>query len=86
MEAPKTHADVIALWPTRAEFARAIGVSASFARTMARDGIPPRRFNAVVDAVARAGFAPITYADLAQMPRTPGRRDHGQSSSGHPGS
>jgi ABC-type Zn uptake system ZnuABC Zn-binding protein ZnuA len=65
----RTHADVIALWPSKAEFARAIGTTGPNVTMMARQGIPPKHFQAVVDAVAKAGFPPITYAELTQMKR-----------------
>jgi hypothetical protein len=62
-----THAQIIDQWPTRAEFGRAIGVTPRNATHMAARGIPAKRFDDVVAAVARAGFPPVTYQELAAM-------------------
>jgi hypothetical protein len=59
-----SHAEIIALWPKPADFARAIGVKRPAALRMKARGISPRHFEAVVEAVAKAGFPPITYAEL----------------------
>lgn len=68
MSTPQTHADIIALWPTKAEFARATGISPANARQIAKSkSIPSRHYQAVVDAVEKAGFPRITYADLVEM-------------------
>lgn len=78
MTEPTSHADIIALWPNTAEFARAVSrqlppdkaLSESNARNMkARGAIPPAFYQAVADAAAQAGWEGITYARLTELGR-----------------
>lgn len=69
MTKPTTHQEVINLWPSKAEFARAIGVNEANARKMAVLGIPGKHYATVVRALADCGFPPLTYAELADMAR-----------------
>jgi len=68
MRTPRTHREVIALWPSAAEFGRAIGVSGRNAQYMRAHGIPARHYEAVLDAIAGCGFpVRLTYHDLSSM-------------------
>lgn len=71
MTLPASHQEVIDLWPTKAEFGRAIGVSEQNARQMYRSGIPWKHLRATSEALERAGFVPLTYAQLLALSKTP---------------
>lgn len=64
MAAP-SHLEVIAWWPSQAEFARSIGATPVNVKMMVKRGyIPAHRFDSVLEAVRSAGFPPLTYAQL----------------------
>ena len=67
MTKPNNHQSVIDLWPSKAEFGRAIGVGEDNARKMYTLGIPAKHYGAVVKALAECGFPAVTYAELAEM-------------------
>lgn len=71
----KSHADIIALWPTAAAFARDVStptatMSPANARQIRKRGIiPPKFWHGVAAAAANCGFEGISYARLAEMAR-----------------
>jgi hypothetical protein len=68
MAEPESHADVIALWPSVAEFARAIGARPNAARMWKhRNRIPPRYYRAIIFAAHRDCLHDITYARLVEL-------------------
>lgn len=68
MNKPETHAQIVKLWPSFAEFAKDIGVKRDAGRMMfTRNSIPSWRFDAVIEALLRRGFPPLTYAELSAM-------------------
>ncbi len=68
---PATYAEIIALWPTAAEFGRAIGVTDVSARSYRRRGIPPEYWTRLVAAAGREGFSQVTYELLAELAAKP---------------
>jgi hypothetical protein len=57
----RRHREVIELWPTRAEFARELGVAYQTARQWyARDNIPANYWPAVVSNAAARGLRQVT--------------------------
>ncbi|MPZ36647.1 MAG: hypothetical protein GEU95_01065 [Rhizobiales bacterium] len=65
---PRTAADVMAKWPTDADFARDIGVKPTHAQTMkVRDSIPPGYWPAVVVAAAKRNIQGLTLEVLAKI-------------------
>lgn len=69
MSKPTTHREVINLWPSKAEFGRAIGVNEANARKMHANGIPPKHYAATAKALVDCGFPALTYAELSEMDR-----------------
>lgn len=60
-----TVADLMALWPSDAEFARDAGIAPKHASTMkARNSIPDDYRPGVIDAAQRRGFEGVTYERL----------------------
>jgi hypothetical protein len=65
---PKTFRDVLSLWPSRAAFARAIGVEYVNAQMMdKRDSIGARHWKAVAKAAAKIEHPEITIEYLAEL-------------------
>lgn len=65
---PKTASEVMAKWPTDADFARDIGVKPTHAQTMkVRDSIPAPYWSAVVAAAAKRNVQGITLELLAKI-------------------
>jgi len=61
-------ADIMALWPTDADFARDIGIKPSHAQVMqTRDSIPAPYWSKVVAAAAERGIEGVTLELLAQF-------------------
>jgi hypothetical protein len=57
----RRHREVIELWPTRAEFARELGVAYQTARQWyARDNIPANYWPGVVSSAAARGLRQVT--------------------------
>lgn len=60
--------DIIGLWPTAADFGRAIGVSDVHARAMKRrNSIPSKYWSALVDEARQRGFNHVTHEALAEI-------------------
>jgi hypothetical protein len=63
-----SHKEIIELWPTRAEFAREVGVSYQTARQWyARDGIPARHWPEIVNAARKRNFSGVTLETLVAI-------------------
>lgn len=61
-----THRDIIKLWPSVAEFARAIGVPYINAQKMSsRNSISPTHWVTVIEAAGAAGIGGVTLERLA---------------------
>ena len=68
----ESHVDVVRLWPTVIEFAKAVGITTHNAKIMVHRGkIPAKHLRAVAEAAARDGFAGITYARLVELAKQP---------------
>lgn len=60
--------DIIRLWPTRADFAKAIGVKYTTAQQMdRRDAINIRHFSRVVAAASLIQHPEVTHGKLMQL-------------------
>ncbi len=80
--APETHADVIRLWPSVAEYAGETAQKPGTARMqLLRGAIPAALWSTVAAAAAKRGFTAVTLSSLAAMarPRKPYAATAGQS-------
>jgi hypothetical protein len=63
-----TVAELMALWPSDAEFAREAGIAPKHAHAMKRRGSIPDEYRAgVVDAAVRRGIVGVTFERLTLM-------------------
>lgn len=66
-----THAEIIGLWPSIAQFARDLGVAYESAKAMSRrSSIPATYWKRVVQAAAAIDLQCVTYAALAEAVAT----------------
>jgi len=62
--------DLIARWPTLAEFHRAVGVPYQRARKWRdRNSIPPAYWSAVITACRNEGYKDVSFEALAELSR-----------------
>lgn len=70
--------DVIALWPTAAEFGRDIGIHEVSARAMKqRNSIPSKYWEKVIQSAENRGIMTITHELLAQFAANPLSKSNG---------